>query len=116
MFLMRDFSASLGAVDDPWYTGKFGEVYSQILEGCQGLLTRSSEKIGKPDNRRQRAFLFDLDGTLLNTLEDIADAMNTALHTFGLPPWETEQFRWLVGNGAVWLISRPEELLSIAEK
>ncbi len=26
-------------VDDPWYTGRFGEVYSQITEACEGLLS-----------------------------------------------------------------------------
>lgn len=52
------------------------------------------------------AFLFDLDGTLLNTLEDIADAMNYALCSAGLPPWETEKYRYMVGNGAKVLAER----------
>ena len=25
-------------VDDPWYTGRFGEVYGQITEACEGLI------------------------------------------------------------------------------
>ena len=52
------------------------------------------------------AFLFALDGTLLNTLEDIADSMNHALSSVGLPPWETAAFRYLVGNGAQILAER----------
>ena len=27
-------------IDDPWYTGRFGQVYEQIEEGCKGLLSR----------------------------------------------------------------------------
>ena len=38
MFLMLDFTDHPGDIDDPWYTGRFGEVYDQILEGCRGLL------------------------------------------------------------------------------
>ena len=34
-----------------------------------------------------QAALFDLDGTLTNTLQDIADAMNRALLQHGLPTW-----------------------------
>ena len=46
------------------------------------------------------AILFDLDGTLLNTLEDLADATNAALEHFGYPTRTLEQIRSFVGNGA----------------
>lgn len=44
--------------------------------------------------------LFDLDGTLLNTLEDLKDATNAALDHFGCPPRSLEEIRSFVGNGA----------------
>ena len=44
--------------------------------------------------------LFDLDGTLLNTLEDLADATNYALNRFGYPPRTVEEVRRAIGNGA----------------
>ena len=44
--------------------------------------------------------LFDLDGTLLNTLEDLADATNYALSRFGYPSRTVEQVRRAIGNGA----------------
>lgn len=44
--------------------------------------------------------LFDLDGTLLNTLEDLTDATNYALRQFGYPERSLEQVRRAVGNGA----------------
>lgn len=50
------------------------------------------------------AILFDLDGTLLNTLDDLADATNAALAHFGCPPRTTDEVRQFVGNGAERLI------------
>ena len=44
--------------------------------------------------------LFDLDGTLLNTLEDLTDATNYALNRFGYPSRTVEQVRRAIGNGA----------------
>ena len=44
--------------------------------------------------------LFDLDGTLLNTLEDILDATNYALTAHGFPPRTLAELRRFVGNGA----------------
>ena len=51
-----------------------------------------------------RAVIFDLDGTLLNTLDDLADATNAALRHFGFPERTTEEVRRFVGNGAERLI------------
>ena len=44
--------------------------------------------------------LFDLDGTLLNTLEDLVDATNYALAQFGHPPRTLMEVRRFIGNGA----------------
>ena len=43
--------------------------------------------------------LFDLDGTLLNTLEDLHDAVNHVLSVSGFPPRSLEEVRQFVGNG-----------------
>ena len=50
--------------------------------------------------------LWDLDGTLLDTLEDLADAVNFALRQFGYPERSIEEIRCFVGNGARRLIER----------
>lgn len=47
-----------------------------------------------------RGIIFDLDGTLLYTLEDIADAENSARAELDLPPLPVEDYRWIVGGGA----------------
>lgn len=43
--------------------------------------------------------IFDLDGTLLNTLDDLADAMNYALVQYGYPVRKLAEIRQFVGNG-----------------
>lgn len=53
-----------------------------------------------------RAVLFDLDGTLTDTLQDIADAMNRSLRLHGLPEWPVDAYRYLVGDGAKKLAER----------
>ena len=45
--------------------------------------------------------IFDLDGTLLDTLEDLADATNYALQQFGCPTRSVDYVRSIVGNGAL---------------
>ena len=59
-----------------------------------------------------RAVLFDMDGTVLDTLEDLWAAVNVSLERFSLPPVSLEQVRAGLGNGAAHLISccAPEEL------
>lgn len=53
---------------------------------------------------RYKAVLLDMDGTVLDTLEDLASAVNHSLERFGLPQVSVEQVRASLGNGAAWLI------------
>ena len=53
-----------------------------------------------------QAVLFYLDGTLVDTLGDLADATNEALRRRGFPAYPEEQYRQMVGNGARRLIER----------
>jgi len=53
-----------------------------------------------------KAVLFDLDGTLLDTLTDLADATNHALRSLGFPEHPRESFRYFVGDGVETLIQR----------
>lgn len=50
--------------------------------------------------------IFDLDGTLLNTLDDLANAGNYALSKFGFPIHDVEKYKYFVGNGIPKLIER----------
>lgn len=53
-----------------------------------------------------KAVIFDLDGTLLNTIDDLAAAANHALTQLGLPPHTTAEIMSYVGNGIPMLIRR----------
>lgn len=59
-----------------------------------------------PMNQGFQAVLFDLDGTLLNTLADIARAMNTVLAERNLPTHEVDAYRLMVGSGLDELVRR----------
>jgi len=51
-----------------------------------------------------RGIIFDLDGTLVHTIEDIGDACNTLLKLHGYPQYSSQEFiRW-IGNGAAKFI------------
>ena len=52
------------------------------------------------------AVIFDLDGTLLNTLTDLANAGNHTLEVLGFPTHPVDAYRYLVGNGIPKLIER----------
>ena len=51
-------------------------------------------------------YIFDLDGTLLDTLDDLAASTNYALHQHGMPQHSREEVRMFVGNGVGRLIAR----------
>ena len=55
--------------------------------------------------RTYKAVVFDLDGTLLNTLEDLRDSVNAALRQCGMPERTEDEIRRFVGNGVEKLMS-----------
>lgn len=54
----------------------------------------------------KKAVIFDLDGTLLNSLQDLGNSTNASLRAFGLPARSMEEVRQFVGNGVGELIRR----------
>ena len=54
-----------------------------------------------------KACIFDLDGTLTDTLESLAYSVKATLREMGLPEITTEQCRRFVGDGAKVLMERP---------
>lgn len=55
---------------------------------------------------KEHAIIFDLDGTLLNTLDDLHTSVNAALKSCGMPPRTREEVRSFVGNGVLKLMER----------
>ena len=54
----------------------------------------------------KKAVIFDLDGTLLDTLTDLKNSLNEALSLHGLPQRTTDEVRRFVGNGIATLVQR----------
>ena len=55
------------------------------------------------------AVIFDLDGTLLDTIDSMAEAGNLMLHTLGLPEQPRDAYRYFAGDGARMLVIRALE-------
>lgn len=56
--------------------------------------------------KKKDTVIFDLDGTLLNTLEDLRDSVNVMMRKYGYPQHSLEEVRTFVGNGIGKLIER----------
>ena len=56
--------------------------------------------------KQYHTVIFDLDGTLLNTLEDLTDSINWAMQKYGYPLHTIDEVRSFVGNGLHKLVER----------
>lgn len=110
----RDFEVI--AADE---TGEIGKgTHSRFVVSGKRFMEKATGKKSvavpgpKEPKYTKRLAIFDLDGTLLDTLDDLAAASNHALEVCGLPPHPVAAFRMFVGNGAAKLIERmtPAEL------
>ncbi|MBI9019257.1 MAG: HAD family hydrolase [Phycisphaerae bacterium] len=65
-----------------------------------------------------KGIIFDLDGTLLDTLEDLANSVNHVLNHFGLPTHPVADYKMKVGSGIRKLIERalPEDKLELTDQ
>jgi phosphoglycolate phosphatase len=57
-------------------------------------------------DKKYKAIIFDLDGTLINSIPDIADSMNEVLLRYGYPQYSYNQYKYFVGNGIKKLVER----------
>ena len=58
------------------------------------------------ENKKEKAIIFDLDGTLIDSIIDIGLCANIVLREFNLPTHEIDAYRNFVGGGALFLIER----------
>lgn len=63
-----------------------------------------------------KAIIFDLDGTLLNTIEDITDSLNIALAQENLPTHSVEETKAFVGSGVKIMVERATKGLDCSEE
>lgn len=73
-----------------------------------GSATACSRGIASAEEIRDKykAVIFDLDGTILNTIEDLADAVNYTMERYNQPTFSVEQIQSFVGNGNVNLMKK----------
>jgi phosphoglycolate phosphatase len=70
------------------------------------VITGDEETEKRSKKMRYKAVLFDLDGTLLDSLEDLANAGNRVLAAQSLPVHEVSAYRHFVGDGIAVLVER----------
>ncbi|MFW6254371.1 MAG: HAD family hydrolase, partial [Chitinivibrionales bacterium] len=94
-------------VDDLVVAGYF---VSSHFSGIS-LVCLTTSKQGKGENVKLKGVVFDLDGTLLDTLDDLAESMNRVLSSFDYPTHPVEAYRYFVGEGMRTLAFRvlPEQ-------
>ncbi|MBN2211521.1 MAG: HAD family hydrolase [Sedimentisphaerales bacterium] len=65
----------------------------------------------------KQAVIFDLDGTLVDTLQDLTRSVNYALDHYGLPDLSLDEVEKIVGNGAITMVTRalPPDRVDLAE-
>ena len=90
---------------------KTQEITIKTKGNCEVVNITSSVKSSENNTIDFQAILFDLDGTLLNTLTDIANAANAGLKLLDFPTHPIESYRRFVGDGAGCLARRvlPED-------
>lgn len=83
-------------------------LFSARLPTAPALTAASTASLNLPNNTPVKTALviFDLDGTLLNTITDIGRACNHALDALGLPTHPIEAYTRMVGNGFRNLVQR----------
>ena len=79
-------------------------MYSILV--CHIISTFAETKFTDTEIKMKKLVIFDLDGTLLNTIADLAAATNQALAQCGYPTHSTEAYNFFVGNGINKLFER----------
>jgi phosphoglycolate phosphatase len=82
-------------------------------------MLKAVDKRGMTTHNKQmkfKAVIFDMDGTLLDTIDDIADASNRILKEMGYPVHPRESYFQFVGNGARKLIERALPVEAVSEE
>ncbi len=91
--------------------GRVGDYLLDSTDQLNGIHIMKKERFEKTyrmakEQEEIKAVIFDLDGTLLDTLEDLKEAVNAALLSMNMPVCTLEQVRHYVGNGVRRLMQR----------
>lgn len=100
LFVNRDDAVYISGKKGDIIVTREGQVTIMGKEEFESTYEKVSEK------KRIKAVIFDLDGTLLDTLEDLKNAVNYALRTMDMPERTLDEVRRFVGNGVRNLMLR----------
>lgn len=100
----------LGNVEEPWKNiDNFSELENIFLGKKEYSMTQESvseDNVTENSHPKINTVIFDLDGTLLYTIEDLAASTNYALSHNGMPQRSIEEVTAFVGNGVAKLMER----------
>jgi len=102
--------------------GVFPRLHHNFSDAKQGdnfvIMTVLVQRLSlwRPSKIKFEAILFDLDGTLLDTLADIANSMNAVLSELGFATYPTDSYRYFVGDGLEHLVKRTVPRKHLNEK
>ena len=100
LFVNRDDAVYISGKKGDIIVTREGQVTIMGKEEFESTYEKVSEK------KQIKAVIFDLDGTLLDTLEDLKNAVNYALRTMDMPERTLDEVRRFVGNGVRNLMLR----------
>ena len=72
---------------------------NQFITDCLNEMPYICVHKEKKVRKMKKLVIFDLDGTLLNTIADLAQSTNHALAALGYPTHEEQEYNFMVGNG-----------------
>ena len=79
---------------------------NQFITDCLNEMPYICVHKEKKVRKMKKLVIFDLDGTLLNTIADLAQSTNHALAALGYPTHEEQEYNFMVGNGINKLFER----------
>ena len=77
-----------------------------LVQGINSTAAKAVYNYFHPEKKMKTAVIFDMDGTILNTLEDLRDSVNHVLAGHGMAPRSLDEIRSFVGNGIPKLVER----------
>ena len=81
-------------------------IHREVKQPTVEIPKEFHREVKQPTVEIPKGFLFDMDGTLVDSLSDIGNAMNVVLASYGFPQHAIETYKTLVGEGARSLVEK----------
>lgn len=101
-----EVSLSIGIAMYPEHGKRFEQLYDAADQALYWVKKHGRGTYRMYDKSALKAVIFDMDGTILNTIEDLLEATNYALRKYGYPEHTVEEEYYFVGNGLYNTVKR----------